>query len=316
MEKQTRSAPIVVELAMRQHGVVTRAQLLAAGMPSKAVERRARTGELRRVHPGVYLLGTLRGPLEPARARQMAAVLACGRDAALSHRSAGRLWGLLRTPGRRNAKNGEPLIDIVIPHDVRRRHRGIQVHRPTDLVADDVTRLDRIPITTVCRTLRDLSSILTARDLNRVAARGEKEGLVDAASFPDLVARHHGRPGAAVLRVALLGDGGPVITESEAEERFLDLVAEAGLPRPLVNAEVRGYRADFYWPDERLIVEVDGFAFHSSRGSFEGDHRRDIDLESKGVRVIRVTWRQIVRERTATGAKISAALALAAARGG
>lgn len=313
---------LVVRLAMQQHGAVTRQQLLVAGISVNSVDRYIATRRLRPVHRGVYVLGSLRGALEPERAREMAAVLACGPGAVLSHGSAGRLWGILpgkrrRGPGSRLPAGGDATacaaVDVTIPGRARRRRPGICIHRSKDLPHDELTRLDGIPITGPGRTLRDLSAVLTVRGLSRAAARAEREGLVDPTSLPDLVADHGRQRGAPALRAALLGDG-PVFTRSEAEERLLALLREAGLPRPQVNVMVEGYEVDFFWPAAGMVVEVDGFAFHSSRGSFEGDRRRDIDLESKGIGVVRVTWRQIVGERTATAARIAGALGHAAAR--
>lgn len=328
---------VAVRLATRQHGVVARGQLLAAGVMANGVDRLVKRRRLRPLHRGVYLLGSLQGPLEPEHARAMAAVLACGADAVLSHRSAAHLWGILSpgvaprgrrsggatgAPGSRTGGGGTDTrgtraarrvagahsIDVTIPRSARRERAGIHIHRPRDLFPDDVTSLNGIPVTTAARTLRDLSTVLTVRGLNQAAARAEREGLLDAIGLPDLVDYHAGRTGAPVLRRALLGEAGLVLTRSEAEERILNLVDEAGLPRPQANVVVAGYEVDCFWPEAKLIVEVDGFAYHSSRGSFENDRRRDGDLEARGYRVVRVTWRQIVQERTATAARIAGVL--------
>lgn len=294
-------------LASRQHGIVTRRQLCEAGFAEEKVDRRVAAGIFLSLHRGVYLLGTLQGRLEPQWARVMAALLACGAGAAVSHASAGWLLGLVRPP-----KPVGP-VSITIPERARRRRPGIIVHRALDLTPADLTRVDGIAVTSPGRTLRDLSTVLSAKELNRAAGRAEREGLIDARDLRALVALHAGRPGALVLRAALLGDGGLVLTRSEAEELLLALLLEHGLPRPLVNARVEGFEVDFYWRDQRLIVEVDGFEYHRLRPSFEGDHRRDLVLGDRGYTVLRVTWRQLVDEPKGTIGSINRAFGRAAA---
>lgn len=295
-------------LAARQHGIVTRRQLHEAGFAEEKVDRRVAAGVFHSLHRGIYLLGTLRDRLEPEWARVMAALLACGADAVVSHASAGWLWQLVRRPNR-------PVpVSITVPEATRRQRPGILIHRSVDLTRAEITRIEGIPVTRPGRTLRDLSTVLTVKDLNRAAARAERKGLIDSTDFPELVATHAGRPGAPVLRAALLGDGGAVLTRSEAEERLLALVLEHGLPRPEVNVRVVGLEVDFYWPDQKLVVESDGFGYHSSRGSFENDHQRDLKLEARGVTVLRVTWRQLVEDPKGTAGLISRSFGHAEAR--
>jgi len=293
----------VFALAAPQHGVVTRSQLLAAGFTRAMVASRLDSGRLRKLHRGVYVLGSLQGPLEPDRAREMAAVLASGAGAVLSHRSAAWLWGVLPRPGP-----AAP-VDVTVPARSRTRRPGIQIHRSLGLSPHDTTRVDGVPVTTPVRTLRDLSLVVGARDLDRAAARLERRGLIGSTELEALPARHRGRPGARLLRAALPCGEGPALTRSTAEERFLDLVRSGRLPRPRTNVVVRGHEVDFLWPVEKLVVEVDGFAFHSSRRSFENDRRRDAELAAAGMRVVRVTWRQIVREPDATLVRVAQALA-------
>lgn len=295
-------------LAARQHGIVTRRQLREAGFGEEKVDRRVAAGIFLSLHRGVYLLGTLRDRLEPEWARVVAALVACGADAVVSHGSAGWLWRLLRRPNR-----AAP-VSITVPEAARRQRPGILIHRSLDLSRAEITRVEGIPVTRPGRTLRDLSTVLTVKDLNRAAARAERKGLIDSAGFPGLVASHAGRPGAPVLRAALLGDGGPVLTRSEAEERVLTLVLEHGLPRPQVNVRVLGLEVDFYWPDQKLVVEADGFEHHRARGSFENDHQRDLEMEARGVTVLRVTWRQLVEDPKGTAGLISRSFGHAEAR--
>lgn len=154
-----------------------------------------------------------------------------------------------------------------------------------------------------------------APELDRAAARFEPRGLVGPSEMSSLPAHHRGRPGAPLLRAALWRGDGPALTRSRAEERFLDLVRSGRLPRPRANTVVRGHEVDFLWPVEKLVVEVDGFAFHGSRGSFEDDRRRDAELAAAGLRVLRVTWRQIVEEADATLVRLAQALARATVNG-
>lgn len=293
----------IVAIAARQHGVVGRAQLLASGLTPRMVASRVAAGRLRPLHRGVYLLGGLRGPLEPERAREMAAVVACGTGAVLSHRSAAWLWGVLSRP------DPAAPVEITIPTRARRGRPGIRVRRSG--LSGETTRFDGIPVTNPARTLRDLSSLVSAPELDRAAARFERRGLIDPSEMSFLPARHRGRPGAPLLRAALWCGDGPALTRSRAEERFLDLVRGGRLPRPRTNTVVRGHEVDFLWPVEKLVVEVDGFRFHGSRGSFEDDRRRDAELVAAGLRVLRVTWRQIAEEADATLVRVAQALARA-----
>lgn len=299
----------IVGLAAAQHGVVTRAQLLAAGLTPRMVQSRLRSRRLWPLHRGVYLSGHLRGPLEPALAREMAAVLACGPGAVVSHRSAAWLWEILARP----VDALSSVVHVTVPHLVRRQRPGIEIRRSDDLTAGETTMFDGIPVTTPGRTLRDLSTVLGRRDLNRAAARAERRGFVADDELASLVSRHRGRHGAPLLRAAIAVDGGPTFTRSEAEERFLDLVRSGGLPLPETNVVIHGYEADFLWRAERIAVEVDGFEFHASRRSFENDHRRDVDLAAHGIHVIRITWRQLVDEPGTILVCLARALTLATA---
>ena len=292
----------IVASAARQHGVVTRGQLLAAGVSGGAIDVRLRTGRLRRIHRGVYAPGVLDGKLAPAHAREMAAVLACGPGAVVSHRSAASLWEIHPPPGR------EKPVDVTVPAVTRRRRPGIRTHRSA-LAPRSWTRLAGIPVTTPARTLRDLASEVTARELNRAAARAERRGLVTEPDIRSLTRECRGRRGAPLLRAALPDDGPLVFTRSVAEERFLALVGDGRLAQPEVNVVVADREVDFLWRSERLAVEVDGFRHHGSRRSFETDRRRDAELTAAGIRVLRFTWRQITEEPSATLVRLAQALA-------
>ncbi len=290
-------------IAANQHGVVTRAQLLDAGVTGRQVERRLAAGRLHSLHRGVYLIGTLRGPLEPEFAPEMAAVLACGSGALASHASAARLWelGLVRGPG-------SP-VEVMIPARVHRERRGIRVHRASGLTPSDCCVRDGIPVTTPGRTLRDLSARLGTQALSRLIARAEREGLLDDQDLAAMVVRHTGRRGAPLLRAVAGPHADRPFTRSEAERRLLGLVRSGGLPAPATNVIVLDHEVDFLWAAERLIVEVDGFRYHGSRPAFENDHRRDARLVAGGYRVLRFSWRQIVHEPRKTLVALARALA-------
>ena len=293
----------ILALARQQHGVVTRGQLLAAGLTARMVEHRLGASRLRTLHRGVYVLETYHMDGLPDCAQEMAAVLACGHAAVVSHRSAARLLGLMEKPERTTP------VEVTIPQASRRRRPGIHIHRAQALTVDHATRIQGIPVTTAARTLCDLSTVLGSRALNRMAARAERLGLVDAATLSRLPGRRAGRPGASSLRSALEMDGGPKLIRSEAEERFFDLIRESALAVPETNVMVLGHEVDFYWRAAGLVVEVDGYRFHASRRSFENDRRRDAELSAGGLRVMRVTWRQIVEGPTRMIVRLAQALA-------
>ncbi len=297
---------VIAALAARQHGVVTRAQLGEAGVAPHLVDWRMSRGRLRRVHRGVFLVG----PVEVPRAREMAAALACGPAAVVSHRSGASLWGLI--DGRARPAQAE-VIDPV--GDCRRP--GITVHHIRTLRREEVTRLEGIRVTTPERTLYDLAGVASARELERWVAEALARGLTRERRIQRLLERHPRGPGSRLLR-DLLDEGAPARTRSEAEERFLALVRTAGLPRPEVNVRVAGLEVDvhaaglevdFLWRAARLVVEVDGRAYHGRGRAFERDRLRDATLAAVGLRVVRVTWGQLTREPLAVVARVAGALA-------
>ncbi len=285
------------ELAGRQHGVVARRQLLEAGVASHVIDRRLRAGRLRRVHQGVYQVGPVTAP----RAREMAAVLACGPSAVLSHGSAAALWRL--TPER----DAGP-VEVITRAGARSR-RGLRVRRIGTLRADEVTRLSGIPVTTAPRTLYDLAGTTGSRELERAVAEAFALRLATPARLRTVVSRHARTRGSASLR-AILEAGEPARTRSEAEERFLELIRKAGIQRPAANVKIGRLEVDFLWQRERLVVEIDGSAFHSSPRAFERDRRRDAVLIAAGYRVARITWRQLAEEPEAVLARLVKALAV------
>jgi hypothetical protein len=231
----------------------------------------------------------------------MAAVLACGDAAVITHRSAARLLELRQTGQRR--------IDVTVPVSCHSRP-GIRLHR-SELPREDVTRRDSIPVTTVSRTLVDLSAILKLNQLLRVVEQADRMGVLDLLAIERILARGR-RPGGAKLKAILSEYRGVPATRSQLERDFLRLIETAGLPQPLVNSKVAGLEVDFFWPASRLIVELDGRAYHSSPRAFEEDRRRDARLQRAGYRVLRITFRRLRKDPMAVVGEVRAFIALAA----
>ena len=273
----------IAELAARRHDVVTTAELVAAGLGRGAIARRVADGRLRSLHRGVYLVG----PLKDAWTDAMAAALACGPGAAVSHHAAAAIWGF-RPPW-----HGP--IDVTTTRQLR-PCRGIRLHRTRRL---EVMTRDRVPVTTPARTLLDLAAHLDHRSLARAIEEARLQRLTTPAELVSLNARSSGRRGVKALAAALADGHEPSMTRSEAERTFLRLMRAARLPTPETNVRIAGYEVDFLWRAQRLVVEVDGFAFHSSREAFERDRRKDAELQAAGLTVTRVTYRQITREQLA-----------------
>jgi very-short-patch-repair endonuclease len=229
----------------------------------------------------------------------MAAVLAGGEGAVLSHRSAAALWGVRFAHGSR--------IEVTAP--CRPRSRSVLQFHVARLPSDEVTVQRRIPVTTVPRTILDLAAVVDRHQVERAVNEAEVLRLFDALSLRDLIERYPRRAGVAALKAILAGAAlGLAITRSELEERFLAFLEEARLPRPAMNVtlEVEGHRfeVDCVWHETRLIVELDGHATHATFASFESDRRRDRLLQAAGWRVVRVTWRQLHEDPAALAADL------------
>jgi len=279
----------IAALATRQHGVIARRQLVAAGLGSGAIARRVEAGRIHRLHQGVYAFGHAK--LSP-RGHWMAAVLACGRDAVLSHRSAAELWGLVRARG----------AGIEVSAQRARRRPGIVIHGDRMDRADRTIR-DSIPVTTVARTLLDLAGV-DERVFERAFEEADRQRLLVVSELEDLCARCPGRHGLRPIRRLIAAAREPAMTRSRLEERFAAFCHASGLRPPVTNALVLGCEVDALWPAERLVVELDGFAFHRHRAAFERDRARDARLQADGYRVIRITHRRLEREPSTVAAEI------------
>ena len=263
--------------------MVSRAQLRELGVSRDAVDHWLRAARLQRLHRGVYAVGhaVLR-----REGRWLAAVLACGEDAVLSHGSAALHWGLLQSEATR--------IDVTT-RGSRRATAGVRLHRSRSLMSRDITSHEGIAITTVPRTLLDLAATVPAHRLERALAQAERLRLYDHRAIEDLIVRANGHRGRTPLAQATAAE--PRFTRSELEAWFLNLVRDDDLPEPLVNFALTApdhprIEVDFYWPTHRLIVELDGWETHRTRAAFEQDRRRDAALQAAGCSVLRFTRRE------------------------
>ena len=288
----------IAGIAASQHGVVTRAQLLGAGLSRKAIQHRLDKHRLHPIHRGVYLDGH---PIPPPLALEMAAVHAYGDGAVISHESAAAIW-------RIRAQPGGP-IHITLPSRCNRSRPGIRVHLTRALRANEVRTHRGIPLTAPIRTLIDLASVLSFRELERAFEAAQVANLLRPELLRSMLSGSRGRPGYGAMRALLDRDRAPALTRSEAERRLLDLLRAADLVPDGVNVRVGRREVDFLWHAQRLVVEVDGFAYHANRAAFERDRLRDAELQAGGYRVMRVTWRQIAKTPEAVIARVARALA-------
>lgn len=326
---------VITDIAGEQHGVASRAQLAASGVTRAMVETRVRDGQLRRLHRGVYAVGHDRLRSE---GRWLAAVLACGPGALLSHRSAAALHGL------RPASTGAIEVSTVWHRGVT----GIRVHGRRRLAPEDRDVALGVPVTTVARTLVDLADVLRPEQLRTALVRAEDQRSTDVRSIEAALARLRGRPGPghAAMRAALdeLRERGGGRTRSDLEELFLALVRRAGLPRPRTNVwlpadalgpgrtprapvdrpapplpptasgprspalALGGVEVDALWRAERVAVELDSWSHHRDRTAFERDRRKANALLLAGWTVLRFTHADVTRRPDETAALLGAAL--------
>ncbi|HZA89271.1 MAG TPA: type IV toxin-antitoxin system AbiEi family antitoxin domain-containing protein [Solirubrobacterales bacterium] len=268
-------------MAKRQHGIVARTQLLALGFSSQSIKHRVAKGRLHSVRRGVYAVGR---PEITRLGRWTAALLSCGPKAVLSHESAAALWQIAtERPGR---------IDVSVPAPVDRRRPGIIVHRRVTLFAEDVTTLERIPVTTPVCTLVDIAGRLPRDRLEAAINEADKRGLTDPEALRSAIGGLTGRPGVAALR-EMLDRRTFTLTDSELERRFVPIAREAGLSLPQTQRQVNGFRVDFYWPDIGLVVETDGLRYHRTAAQQAKDRVRDQAQVAAGLTPLRFTHAQV-----------------------
>lgn len=269
----------IAERAKRQRGYVTRPQLMRLGLGTGAIKYRMRVGRLLPVYAGVYAVGHL--PTLP-QDRAFGALLACGPGAVLSHGSAATVWGVF--------KRWEMPFEVT----TRSAHRrpGLRVHR-TSLQRADITRQLGLRVTSPARTVLDVAPRLTDKALRRAVNELQRSGhlrMHEVASALALCPRH---PGAGQLRPLL--DTSDGLTRSAFEDDFLAFTTRFGLPRPEVNVLVHGHEVDAWFPEARVIVELDGWRDHSRRDRFESDRDRDAEMLVRGIVTVRITWERFVR---------------------
>jgi very-short-patch-repair endonuclease len=288
-------------LADEQYGVVGRGQLLERGLTEEAIEVRLRTGRLHRLYAGVYAVGHRMTSKE---GRWMAAVLASGPEAVLSHWSAAALW-MIRP-------NSRSIIDITTPQKSR-SWDGIRRHHKV-LSTDEVAVEEGIPVTTVPRTIFDLAATESADVVGNLLRESEYRRLHDRLSLWDLVERYPGRRGVRKVRAALerLGEGPSGRKRSPLEERFALFLHRHRLPQPRFNDWIllggKRYQVDCHWPEAGQIVELDGWEGHGTRTAFREDRARDRALRVAGFSVTRLTWNQLDDEPHAIAADLRALL--------
>ena len=286
----------LTELAARQYGVVSTRQLRRLGLTADAIRHRCKTGLLSRVHRGVYALA---GVEATAYRRLAAALLACGPGAILSHRSAAFLWSLIAVL--------DPMIDVTTPGRQARSRQGIRAHRTAVDGRDRRTR-HRLPVTSPSLTVLDLAATdgelageaLNEALLHRLTSEAEMRALLD---------RRSGHPGSGVMR-RILAEGGGDFSRQAGEKALRALIRDAGLPKPRRNVGAHGHELDFFWPELRLNVEMDGYRWHSTRARLNRDRRRDAELTARGITVLRFAYDQL-EEPQRVVAQLAAAIALA-----
>jgi very-short-patch-repair endonuclease len=252
---------LLARIAAGQHGVVTTAQLGKVGITENSIRRGVVAARLHRLHRGVYAVGH---PAISFEGRCLAAVLALGEGAVLSHRSAAELWNILpRATGP---------IHVTLPSDAgRKRRKGLIIHRSRTLGPQSTAFTAGVRATTAARTLTDLRPGIGRELHDRATRRALDLGLIS--------------------RDPAISD--TALTRSELERTFIRLLRRHRLPQPVVNARIGRYEVDFLWREQRLVVETDGFRYHGTRDAFERDRKRDADLQARGYRVLRVTHKQL-----------------------
>lgn len=279
-------------LVRRQHGVVTRSQLIEIGLSRRAIEHRVAKGRLHPLWRSVYAVGR---PEVEQKGRWMAAVLACGPEALLSHRTAAALWGIAPTAG------GE--IDVVVPVGTYRRQPGIRLHRRSGLAADHRREVAGIPLMDPISTLVDLASCVPEWQVERAINEADRLDLIDLPTLRARVSELQPRPGMARMRRLL---GCDALTDTGLERKFLAIVRAARLPPPRTQQRVNGYRVDFYWPELGLVVETDGWRYHRTAGEQATDHRRDQVHTAAGLTTLRFAEDQVRYRPDEVSARLTA----------
>ena len=290
----------IADLATAQHGPITRAQLLELGLHGSAIDRRVVTGRLHTLYDGVYVPGHR---ALGRHGRAMAAVLACGPGAVLSHGSAAHLYGMLHVD--RSAVD----VSVRSRSDRHRAAPGIELHRPRTLLEDETTVVDAIPITTAARTLLDVAEVVSRRRLERACDEAERARLIDWQHVRALIEIHPHKLGAKRLRRLMAEYAiGEDTSKSELERLLREFCDRHRLAAPSMNVSLLGLEIDFCWPDHGVIVETDGWEVHGARLRFEADRRRDAALVVAGWRVVRITKARLLYDAPTLARELRALL--------
>ncbi|HEY1716028.1 MAG TPA: type IV toxin-antitoxin system AbiEi family antitoxin domain-containing protein [Solirubrobacteraceae bacterium] len=277
MREKGHIAAKIAHVAGRQFGHITRQQLLDLGMAVRTITRWVDSRRLVRVHTGVYAVGHQQ---QTAIAKAMAAVLACGDQAILSHDSAAALWGVRTWPSS---------PEVTAPHD--RRRAGIRTHRTITLTRRDIRRHRNIRVTSPSRTILDIQDRLTDSQLARAISDLRLQKHLKATELERLLANS--------ARIRNLIDPTQNPTRSELEDRFIAFCREYGLPRPKTNVTLWGFEIDALFEAEKVIVEIDGWDYHQDRHSFESDRERDRIAAEHGYLTVRLTWTRLTADEAA-----------------
>jgi very-short-patch-repair endonuclease len=298
VERQGDAGLAVIGAAQR--GIVARSQLAQLGIGRGSIAHRVGIGSLHRVLPSIFTIG--HPALEPW-GLETAALLHCGEDSVLSHGTAAALWGLVPEP--------PPEASVTIVRRHVRQVGPLRIHRVAELDVRDVSLRHGLPVTAPARTLIDLAGTASSGLVEIALNEARVRRLVTDARLAESMERCPLRKGVGPLRRLLDGERGPAITRSEAERRLRALVERAELPWPQFNVWLHGHLVDALWPEEKVVVEVDGFGVHGGRRAFEADRRRDQRLAAQGFIVIRVTARQLRDEPMAVLSRLAQVLARA-----
>jgi very-short-patch-repair endonuclease len=288
----------IAALAERQRGVVAQRQLIALGLSQRAIECRLESWRLRLVHREVYAVGHSQLSTQ---GRWVAAVLAYGEGALLSHRSAAALWGL--------ARPRTSVVDLTAPagrQGIRRRQR-IWIHR-CRLYPEDRAVHAGIPVTTVARTLFDLAEFVSFKRLESAWEEADRLNLLQLSAVEGVCERGYGRRALRPIRRLLTEARAPTITRSPLEDDFAAFCREHRLPMPSFNTTALGHEVDALWPQQRLAAELDSWEFHRHRAAFERDRARDAALQVADYRTIRITNRRMNNEAPALANELRALL--------
>jgi very-short-patch-repair endonuclease len=273
----------VTRIAGGQRDLVSTEQLSECGLDKDAVARRVRAGWLRLVFQGVYSVGS--GELPPLGLEQ-AALMSCGRGSFVSHRSAAFVWGMRKTP--------PPLVEVSFVGLGCRSRKGMRVHRITGVDRSELRRHEGLWLSSPARAVLEVAAVGTKGELVDVIDQGLALRRFTPGDLKMVLERHRGRRGAGRLAEVLADDTAMAISRSRAEKALLRLIRDAGLPMPETNVRFGRFEADFVWPNERVIVELDSATYHSGPGVFERDHEKDLVFRGAGFDVMRPTRAHVV----------------------